>query len=102
MCTNTFFLEKGAVMDQAMKAYLGDVPQFSYNSKKPKEAEVSLKRKAIRIILNIMIHTSNGRTTCYTTNWHSTTTTHNQTLYSTLDRFSRVMSSFRKFRKICT
>ena len=66
MCTNTFFLEKGAVMDQAMKAYLGDVPQFSYNSKKPKEAEVSLKRKAIRIILNIMIHTSNGRTTLVT------------------------------------
>ena len=64
--------EKGAVMDQAMKAYLGDVPQISYNFKKPKEARVSLKRKAIRIILNIRIHTKWKDYTCYITNWHST------------------------------
>ena len=53
-------------MDQTMKAYLGDVPQISYNFKKPKEAGVSLKRKVIRIILNIRIHTPHGRTTLVT------------------------------------
>ena len=58
--------EKGAVMDQAMKTYLGDIPQISYNFKKPKEAGVSLKRKAIRIILNIRIQIPNGRTTLVT------------------------------------
>ena len=58
--------EKGAIMDQAMKAYLGNVPQISYNFKNPKEAGVSLKRKAIRILLNIRIHTPNRRTTLAT------------------------------------
>ena len=59
-------VEKGAVVDQTLKAYLGDVPQISYNFKKPKEAGVSLKRKAIRIVLNIRIYKPNGRNTLVT------------------------------------